>query len=85
MAITIREAKTKKEIKKFFEFANILYKDEPNYIPPIFEDEMKSANPKYNLNLEFSDAILLLAYKNDEIVGRLRGLVNHKYNDKNGK
>ena len=84
MAITIKEAKTKKEIKQFMEFANILYKEEPNYIPPIFEDEMKSANPKYNLNLEFSDAVLLLAYKDDQIVGRLRGVVNHKYNEKNG-
>jgi hypothetical protein len=83
MAIEIREVKTKKEVKLFMEFANKLYKDEPNYIPPIFEDEVKSADPKYNLNLEFSDAILILAYKDGDIVGRLRGVVNHKYNEKN--
>jgi hypothetical protein len=65
------------------EFANILYKDEPKYIPPIFSDEVKSADPKYNLNLEYCDHILLLAYRDNEIVGRLRGVINHKYNDKN--
>ncbi len=83
MAIEIREVTSKKDIRKFMEFANILYKDEPNYIPPIFSDEMKSADPKYNLNLNYCDAILLLAYKDGEIAGRLRGVVNHKYNEKN--
>ncbi len=83
MAIEIREVTTKKEIRKFMEFANILYKDEPNYIPPMFSDELKSANPKYNLNLEYCDTILLLAYIDNNIVGRIRGVVNHKYNKKN--
>jgi GNAT superfamily N-acetyltransferase len=83
MNITIKEAKTKKEIKTFMLFANELYKDEPNYIPPILSDEMKSANPKHNLSLEHCDTVLLLAYKGDQLVGRLRGLINHKYNDKN--
>lgn len=83
MSIDIREAKTKKEIRQFMAFANKLYENEPNYIPPIFSDEMKSANPKYNLNLEFSEAILLMAFKDGEMVGRLRGLINHKYNEKN--
>jgi len=83
MSIEIREVTTKKDIRKFMEFANILYKDEPNYIPPMFSDEMKSADPKYNLNLEYSETLLLLAYKDGNIVGRLRGVINHKYNKKN--
>lgn len=83
MGVEIKEVTTKKDVRKFMEFANILYKNEPNYIPPMFSDEMKSADPKYNLNLEYCDAILLLAYKDNEIVGRLRGVINHKYNEKN--
>jgi len=83
MSIEIKEVTTKKDIRKFMEFANILYKDEPKYIPPIFSDEIKSADPKYNLNLEYCDAILLLAYRDNQIVGRIRGVINHKYNEKN--
>ena len=44
---------------------------------------MNSIDPKKNLSFEFSDTILLLAYKNGELVGRVRGLINYKYNDKN--
>lgn len=83
MSIVIKEAVTKKEIRDFMVFANILYKDEPNYIPPMFSDEIKSTNPKYNLNLLYCETILLLAYIDGKIVGRLRGVVNHKYNEKN--
>ena len=83
MGIRVHEVKTKKDVKIFMEFANKLYKDEKNYIPPIHSDEMKSADPKHNLSLEFCDTLLLLAYKDDEVVGRLRGLVNHKYNNNN--
>lgn len=83
MSITIKEATTKKDIKTFMEFANLLYKDESRYVHPLLSDEMKSANPKHNLSLEFCDTILLLAYKDNKVVGRIRGLVNHKYNSKN--
>ncbi len=83
MNIEIKEVTSKKELRNFMEFANILYKDEPNYIPPMFSDEIKSAKPKYNLNLKYSDSILLLALSEGKIVGRLRGIVNHKYNQKN--
>ncbi len=83
MSITVREITSKKDIKKFMDFGNILYKDEKNYIPPMFSDELKSADPKHNLSLEFCNTVLFLAYKEDEIVGRIRGLVNKKYNDKN--
>lgn len=83
MAITIKEATTKKELKRFMDFANQLYKDEPNYIPPIFFDEMNSTKQKKNLTLAFTDVIHLLAYEDGKIVGRIRGIINHKYNNKN--
>lgn len=83
MAIVIKEATTKKELKLFMDFANKLYKDEPNYIPPIFFDEMNSTSKKKNLSLAFCDVIYLLAYEDGKLVGRVRGLINHKYNKQN--
>lgn len=82
MSILIKEVKSKRDIKRFMEFGNKLYKDCHNYIPPMFSDEVKSASKKHNLSLEFCDTVLFLAYKDGEIVGRIRGLVNTKYNKK---
>ncbi len=83
MAITIKEAVTKKDKKRFMDFANKLYKNNKCYIPPLFSDEMNSTDELKNLSLAFCDTILLLAYDNNKLVGRLRGLINYKYNDKN--
>jgi len=83
MSIEVREIHSKKEVREFMEFANILYKDERNYIPPMFSDEMKSASPKYNFNLDYCEVKMFLAYNDGKIVGRLRGIINHKYNEKN--
>lgn len=82
MSIVIKEVTTKKELKKFINFTNKLYKDNPYYVPPLFSDEMGMIDPKVNLNLKYSDCITLLAYKDNEVVGRVRGIINHKYNKK---
>jgi hypothetical protein len=39
--ITIKEAKTKKELKEFIKFSFELYKDNPYWIPPIINDELE--------------------------------------------
>lgn len=44
--IQIREIYKKKDIKKFVEFPNILYKDCPYFVPNMFGDEVNMFNPK---------------------------------------
>ena len=84
--IEIRQVKTKKDYRKFIEFANDLYKNEPNYVCPMTFDELNFFNPAKNPAYEFCHSIEFLAYRDGEIVGRISGLVNDVYNKKvNGK
>ena len=39
--VTIRQITKRKDFKKFVRFPTNLYKDNPNYIPPMEMDEMK--------------------------------------------
>ena len=82
MALDIREIHTRRELRKFIQFANDLYKDCPYYCPPLFFDEMNCFNPKKNPALEVCEYQLWLAYRDGEIVGRIAGIINHKANDK---
>ncbi|MBR6018358.1 MAG: N-acetyltransferase [Paludibacteraceae bacterium] len=84
MAIEIREVHTKRELSRFIEFANRLYKDCQYYCPPLFFDEMNCFNPKNNPALEVSDYKLFMAYRDGEIVGRIAGIINHKANERWG-
>ncbi len=74
--ITIKEAKTKKEMKQFVTFPFSLYKDNKYWVPPIIKDELDSFNPDINPVFKHAKAKFLLAYKNGKIVGRVAAIIN---------
>lgn len=80
--ITIKEIKTKKDMKKFIDFPIKLYKDNQNYIPALAADEMNMYDSSKNAAYEYCESIQILAYKENKVVGRLAAIINHKYNDK---
>jgi len=82
MAVVIREIRTKRELKKFIQFANDLYRDCPYYCPPLFFDEMNCFNAETNPALEVSDYQLWMAYRDGKPVGRIAGIINHRANEK---
>ena len=84
MAVEIREIHSKKELKRFIEFANELYADCPYYCPPLFFDEMNCFNPEKNPALEVCEFQLWMAYREGKAVGRIAGLINHRANEKWG-
>lgn len=85
MSLTLKEVSSKKDLKKFISFPYSLYKDNPFWIPPLRFDEMKSLNQKFNPAFEFCESKYWLVYNYNQIVGRIAGIINSKYNDKFGK
>ncbi len=80
MAVEIREITSRRDIRKFIQFANDLYKDCPNYCPALLMDEMNTLDEKKNPAFEVSEKILFLAYRDGKIVGRIAGLINYAAN-----
>ncbi len=74
--ITIKEAVTKKEMTDFVKFPFSLYKDNKYWVPPIISDEIESFDKTKNPAFEKAEAYFYLAYKNNEIVGRIAGIIN---------
>ena len=72
-------------MKKFAKFPIELYKDCKYYVPSFIQDEKNILNPKKNLNLGNSEVKCFLAYKDDELVGRIAGIINHDSNKKNNE
>ncbi len=79
MNVTIREVVSKKEMKEFILFQHKLYKDCPYWVPPLNFDEMSTLSKKSNPAFEFCRAKYYLAYKENNIVGRIAGIINEKY------
>lgn len=74
--ITIREISTKKELKEFVKFPFRLFKDNPYWVPPVISEELNAFDPNINPVFEHASARYFLAYKNNEIVGRIAAIIN---------
>ncbi len=82
MGVVIKEVLNKKDLKKFIDFPNKLYKKNKAYCPFLFTDEMDTFTRAKNPAYEFCETKLYLAYKGRKIVGRIGGLINHAANKK---
>ena len=82
MSIIIKEVKTQKDRRRFVNFPNQLYKNEPNYVPGFFEDDVDDWNPKKNPAFEYCEAKCFLAFEDNKIVGRIGAILSHRANEK---
>ncbi len=77
--------KTKKELKKFIKFPFALYKNEPNWVPPIIQDELDSMDASKNPVFKNATAQFFIAYKNNKAVGRICAIINDIEINEQGK
>ncbi|MCR4860544.1 MAG: N-acetyltransferase, partial [Bacteroidales bacterium] len=77
----IRPVQTRCELRKFVNFPEKLYRNNPYYVPPLVFDQMDTLDQKKGAAQEFCDSELYLAYKDGELVGRVAAIVNHKANE----
>lgn len=81
----IREVTTKSELKKFVKYPNYLYRHNKYYVPQLISSEMTTLSKDKNHAFEFCESKYWLAYdEKGHIVGRIAGIINHKYNEKTG-
>ncbi|HEX2919925.1 MAG TPA: hypothetical protein VHO50_02045 [Bacteroidales bacterium] len=78
--ITVREVLTKKDLHNFIYLPEKIHKNEPDWLPPIYTDERLLFNKKKNKSYRYADTLMLLAYDNNEPVGRIMGIINNRYN-----
>ncbi|TDE42771.1 GTP cyclohydrolase [Flavobacterium rhamnosiphilum] len=74
--ITIKEAKTKSELTDYITFPFSLYKNNKYWVPPIIADELETFDKTKNPAFENAEAYFYIAYKNNEIVGRIAAIIN---------
>ncbi len=74
--ISLKEATSKAEIKQFVKFPHSLYKGSLYWVPPLIVDEMNTFDKEKNPAFKTASTWLFLAYKNNEIVGRVAAIIN---------
>lgn len=58
-----------------------IYKNDPNWVPPLLMDLKKMLNPKKHPFYEYGSMQLFLAYRGDEVVGRIAAISNNRFDE----
>ncbi len=87
--IKTRIVSGKKELQTFINLPKQLHKNHQLWVPPIYSDEWKYYSHQSNPSFAYCETVLALCYKNETPVGRIMGIINHRYNkirkEKNGR
>lgn len=76
---------SKTEAKRFVEFPFTLYKDCPQWVPPLLVDAYAFLDAKKHPFYEHSQAEFFVAVQDGQVVGRIAALENKPYNRYHGK
>lgn len=86
--IKIKKVESKSDLMKFIKFQWTIYKDYPKWVPPLYMDRKKLLSKEKNPFFQHAEAEYFLAYKDDELAGRIAAiknvLHNQVHNDKVG-
>ena len=83
--ITIREVSTAAELKTFIYLPKKLFSDNPQWVPPLYDDEKKFHSPKHNEALGYCEVKRWLGYIDGQPMGRIMGIIHPVYNEKHGE
>lgn len=80
--IHVAEVNSDKDLRKFISFPDRLYNGNKYRVPQLHTYEKSALSPKINPAYDFCEAKLWLVYKNNQIVGRIAGIINRRANER---
>ncbi|MGW2154540.1 hypothetical protein [Nonomuraea sp. NPDC001699] len=77
---TIRRVRTRRELKEFIELPHRLYRNDPNFVPPLRNECHNLLNRKRNPFFAYGQAELFIACRDGRVVGRVAAIHNPRHN-----
>jgi GNAT superfamily N-acetyltransferase len=71
----------RRQKKAFLEFPWQLYRDDPNWVPPLRMDQKELVGYSYHPFYIRNQVQTFLAYRDNEVCGRIAAIVNHDHNE----
>ena len=86
MSVIIKQVTDRKGLRRFAKFPNDLYRGNKFFVPQIVSMDMDTFDPRKNRAFEVCEGEYWLAQdETGKVVGRIAGIINHKYNEKVGQ
>jgi hypothetical protein len=78
--IEVRTVSSKKDLMQFIKLPWKIYQNDPHWVPPLILDRKNLLDKKKNPFYTHAEMEMFLAYKNDELVGRIAAITNENHN-----
>lgn len=79
--VVVKPVETKSDFRAFFEFPWTLYKDDPNWVPPLLSMRQELLDKKKNPAWDYMEGQYFAAWRGDKIVGTITAFINHRHNE----
>ena len=79
-SIRIERVESRKDRKKFIYFPWKIYKNDPNWVPPLVADFKEKIDTAKNPFFEHAERELFLAYRGADVTGRVAAIVDNNHN-----
>lgn len=81
---SVREVRSRADLKRFIRYPFERYRDDPNWVPPLLLAERRRFDPKKNPFFRHARMYLFLAERNGEVVGRIAAVDDDNHNETHG-
>lgn len=79
--VVVRKVESPGDFRAFFEFPWQVYRDDPNWVPPLLSMRRDLLDKHKNPAWEYMEGDYFAAWRGDQIVGTIAALINHRHNE----
>ncbi len=76
--LNLQEVKSRNDLMTFIRFPWRIYQGDRYWVPPLIKDHLQKLGPNHPFR-SHAEMILYLAYRGDEVVGRIAGIIDRHY------
>lgn len=85
MKVIVKEIKGRRNLREFVRFPNRMYKGNPYYVPQLESADLDCLDESRNHAFEVCESAYWMAYdEKGKAIGRIAGIINHRYIEKIG-
>lgn len=80
-SVEVRPVTTEAERQAFLRMPWQVYKDDPNWVAPLWKEHIEFFEPEHNVELRHIDMQMMVAWRGGQPVGTIIAFINHAYNE----
>lgn len=80
-SISVRKVASRADFKAFFEFPWVLYRNDPNWVPPLLSMRRALLDQQKHPSWEYMEGDYFVAWRGEQAVGTIAAYINHRHNE----